>query len=180
MTKQERNNSRGLELIRFLVTGIVCALIDFVVSYFTCSAFKNAGMVDAGANALSTALGFFISVPINYLLSTFWVYKNVDKDVNSKNPLFILWFMILSAIALGLSLGTMQLCDLIIGAISGIHIIEESKTLFNDFFSFAWLGKASFWLYFMSFCIKTIVGLVWNYFTRKYILYKEPKKEKEA
>lgn len=178
MTKQERNKSRGLELIRFLVTGIVCALIDFIVSYFTCSGFKNAGMIDSGANALSTALGFFVSVPINYLLSTFWVYKNVDKDVKSKNVTFIVVFIVLSAVALGLSLGTMQLCDLVIGKISNIHIIEESKTLFNNFFSFSWLGKASFWLYFLSFCIKTLVGLVWNYFTRKYILYKEPKETK--
>ena len=177
MNKQQRQSSRGYELLRFLVTGIVCALIDFIVSYFTCSAFVSAGMLDWGANALSTTLGFIVGVILNYLLSTFWVFTNVEDKTKTKKPLFIFVFVILSAVALGLSIGAMQLCDLCIGQISGIHIIEESKTLFNDFWKFGWLTKASFWLYFLAFCIKTIVGLIWNYFTRKYILYKEPKKE---
>ena len=39
----------------------------------------------------------------------------------------------------------------------------------------AFLAQNIFWAYFVSFVVKTLVGLVFNYFTRKYILYKEPK-----
>ena len=177
MTKQERKNSRGLELIRFLVTGIVCALIDFVISYFTLSAFVKAGMNEAGANALSVTIGFVVSVILNYLLSTYWVFVNVDDNSKSKKPMFILIFVVLSAVALGLSIGTMELCALICKSAWNIDIVMESKTMFNNFWSFDWLGKLSFWLYFIAFVLKTLVGLIWNYFTRKYILYKEPKKE---
>ena len=179
MTKEERKNSRGHELIRFLVTGIVCALIDFIISYFTCSLFVKAGMNESGANALSVSIGFIVSVILNYILSTYWVFTNVENKANTKKFWFILVFIILSAGALGLSIGTMELCALICRSAWNIDIIAESKTLFENFFSFAWLGKASFWLYFVAFCLKTLVGLIWNYFTRKYILYKEPKKEKE-
>ena len=169
MTKEQRKTSRGFELLRFLVTGIVCALIDFVVSYLTMSGFVRAGMNEFGANALSTTIGFIVSVVLNYLLSTYWVFVNVEDKDKSKKPLFIITFVILSAVALGLSIGTMELSAFVIKQASGIDIVNESKVLFNDFFKFAWLGKASFWLYFLAFCLKTIVGLVWNYFTRKYI-----------
>ena len=37
------------------------------------------------------------------------------------------------------------------------------------------LKEAIFWAYAISFVMKTFVGLVFNYFTRKFILYKEEK-----
>ena len=39
------------------------------------------------------------------------------------------------------------------------------------------LKEAIFWAYAISFVMMTFVGLVFNYFTRKFILYKEEKQQ---
>ena len=96
-----------------------------------------------------------------------------------------MWFVILSFIAMMLSIGAMLLCNLVITAIWGndYSIVQVSVMELMKTYKFGFLAQGLFWAYFISFCIKTLVGLVFNYFTRKYILYKEPKvenkKEKE-
>jgi hypothetical protein len=50
----------------------------------------------------------------------------------------------------------------------------------NYILKFTFWGDALFWLFFLAFFLKTLVGLIWNYFTRKYILYKrKPEKQEE-
>ena len=89
----DKKTNRGLEVLRFLVTGIVCALVDFIVSYFFLAGLVKTGMNSGWANALSIAAGFVIGVILNYILSTFWVFQNVRDDKASKKPLFIFWFV---------------------------------------------------------------------------------------
>ena len=174
----DRKTNRGLEILRFLVTGIVCALIDFVVSYFVLAGLVKAGMESGWANALSIAVGFLVSVIINYLLSTYWVFKNVKDENASKKPLFILVFVLLSAGAMFLSIGTMQLCAFVCLNAWNVDIISKADTIVGEIFSFSFWSDIAFWAYFISFVIKTFVGLVWNYLTRKFILYREPKEDK--
>lgn len=174
----DKKTSRGLELLRFLVTGIVCALIDFIVSYLVLAGLVKADMPSAWANAISIAIGFIVSVILNYLLSTYWVFKNVKDEKASKKPLFIFIFVVLSAGAMFLSIGTMELCSFICLKAWDIDIISKADSIISEIFSFSFWGDISFWAYFISFIIKTFVGLVWNYLTRKFILYREPKKEK--
>lgn len=173
----DRKKSRSLEILRFLVTGIVCALIDFVVSYFVLAGLVKAGMDGGWANALSVAIGFLVSVIINYLLSTYWVFQNVRDEKASKKPLFILVFVLLSAGAMLLSIGTMQLCAYVCLSAWNVDIISKADTIVGEIFSFSFWSDIAFWAYFISFVIKTFVGLVWNYLTRKFILYREPKEE---
>lgn len=176
----DRKTNRGLEILRFLVTGIVCALIDFIVSYFVLAGLVKTGMNGGWANALSIAVGFIVSVVFNYLLSTYWVFRNVGDKNASKKPLFIFWFVILSAGAMFLSIGTMQLCALICSNAWGIDIISKADKIVGEIFSFTFWGDIDFWAYFISFVIKTFVGLLWNYLTRKFILYREPKKDNQG
>ena len=173
----DRNKSRGLEILRFLVTGIVCALIDFVVSYFVLAALVKTNMDSSWANALSVGAGFLVSVIINYLLSTFWVFRNVKDKNASKKPLFIVIFIFLSAGAMFLSIGTMELCAYICLHAWNVDIISKADQILDEILSFSFWGDIQFWAYFISFVIKTFVGLVWNYLTRKFILYREPKEE---
>ncbi len=173
----DRKTNRGLEILRFLVTGIVCALVDFVVSYFVLAGLVKTGMDNGWANALSIAVGFLVSVVLNYLLSTFWVFRNVKDESASKKPMFIFWFVVLSAGAMFLSIGTMQLCAFICLNAWNIDIISKADTIVGEIFSFSFWGDVAFWAYFISFVIKTFVGLVWNYLTRKFILYRDPKQE---
>ena len=173
----DRKTNRGLEILRFLVTGIVCALLDFIVSYFVLAGLVKTGMESGWANALSIACGFIVGVIVNYLMSTFWVFQNVRDEKASKKPLFIVVFVLLSAGAMLLSIGTMQLCAYIYLNAWNIDIITKADPIVGEIFSFTFWGDIAFWAYFISFVIKTFVGLVWNYLTRKFILYREPKQE---
>lgn len=173
----DKKTSKSWELLRFLICGVAAALTDYLFCQLTIFIFGRW----IGGNwltVLSTAVGFIFGVAVNYLISTFWVYQNVDKNVKTKSKLFIFLFVILSLAAMLLSIGAMLLCDLVV--VYGIHmqsIVDMSLMELIKDNGWGFLSQGIFWAYFISFCIKTLVGLVFNYFTRKYILYKEPKKE---
>lgn len=174
--KVDRSKSKGWELFRFLVCGVAAALSDYLAAQLIVLAMRNVNQV--AVIIASTMVGFIVGVIVNYLISTYWVYQNVDKSVQTKSKKFITLFVILSFIAMLLSIGTMYLCDAVVvygmqkDSIVNTSIIDLIKA---DGIKF--LANVNFWTYFVSFCLKTIVGLVWNYFTRKYILYKAPKED---
>ena len=162
------------ELVKFLITGVVCAIADFL----TTSLFLKicAGLPLTAQSAIALLAGFIVGVTLNYILSTFWVFKGKQDRSVTKSTRFIVLFVIFSAIAYGLSYGTYELCRLIFNNAWSININEAT---INYILQFTFWGDALFWLYFLAFFLKTLVGLIWNYFTRKYILYKrkEPKEE---
>ena len=162
------------ELVKFLITGVVCAIADFL----TTSLFLKicVGLPLTAQSAIALLAGFIVGVTLNYILSTFWVFKGKQDRSVTKSTRFIVLFVIFSAIAYGLSYGTYELCRLIFNNAWSININEAT---INYILQFTFWGDALFWLYFLAFFLKTLVGLIWNYFTRKYILYKrkEPKEE---
>ena len=174
MQKVDRSKSKWWELFRFLVCGVAAALSDYLAAQLIVLIMP--GVNEIVVTIVSTMIGFLVGVVVNYLISTYWVYQNVDKSVQTKSKKFIFWFVVLSFIAMLLSIGTMLLCDVVVTQamkldsivhISIISLIKENGISF--------LAQINFWTYFISFVLKTLVGLVWNYFTRKYILYKAPK-----
>ena len=155
------------ELIKFLITGVVCAAADFL----TTSLFLRIcqGLPGALQSALSLLAGFIVGVTLNYILSTYWVFKGKQDSKVTKSTKFIVLFVVFSAIAYGLSYGTYEICRIIIQATANININDSN---INYILQFKFWGDALFWLFALAFVLKTLVGLVWNYFTRKYILYK--------
>lgn len=176
----DKKTSRGYELIRFLICGVAAALTDYLVSQLMVLLLHN-HLPEIWVTIISTAIGFIFGVVVNYLISTFWVYQNVDKNVKTKSKLFITLFVLLSLAAMLLSIGAMLLCNLVVVSVWGAEnsIVNLSVMELIKENGIKFLGTFIFWAYFISFCIKTLVGLVFNYFTRKHILYKEPKQEKE-
>lgn len=174
--KTNKATSKWWELFRFLVCGLAAALSDYLAAQLMVLILKNVNEI--AVTIISTAIGFVVGVIVNYLLSTFWVYQNVDKSIQTKSKKFIAWFVILSFIAMALSIGTMLLCDVVVTKGMGLDSIVNASiiTLIKED-GFAFLANKNFWTYFVSFVLKTLVGLIWNYFTRKYILYKAPKEE---
>ena len=156
------------ELIKFLITGVVCALADFLT---TALFLRICAGIEAEAlkSAISLLAGFIVGVTLNYILSTFWVFKGKQDRSVTKSTKFIVAFVILSAIAYGLSYGTYELCRVIFQNTSNININDAN---ISYILTFTFWGDALFWLFFLAFFLKTLVGLIWNYFTRKYILYK--------
>ena len=128
------------------------------------------GLPTTAQSAISLLAGFIVGVILNYILSTYWVFKGKQDKSVTKSTKFIILFVILSAIAYGLSYGTYELCRFFFDQIIDPRSINEATIEYILKFTF-W-GDAMFWLYFLAFFLKTLIGLIWNYFTRKYILYK--------
>lgn len=162
------------ELIKFLITGVVCAAADFL----TTSLFLRicAGLPGPAQSAISLLAGFMVGVILNYILSTYWVFRGKQDSKVTKSVKFIVLFIIFSAIAYGLSYGTYELCRIIIWNVGSININDAN---INYILQFTFWGDALFWLFALAFVLKTLVGLIWNYFTRKFILYKRKNVEKE-
>lgn len=158
------------ELIKFLLTGGICAIADFLTTalfLMILSPLKeHYGWLQS---AIALLAGFIVGVILNYILSTYWVFKGKqDKNV-TKSKKFIILFVVFSAIAYGLSYGTYELCRIIFDNSWQININDAT---IKYILQFTFWGDALFWLYVLAFFLKTLVGLIWNYFTRKYILYK--------
>ena len=168
MEQKNEKVSNGRELVRFLITGIGCAIADLL----TQSLFL---MILANQNTFvkeffSVLAGFIVGVILNYILSTFWVFKGKQDRNVTKSPLFITLFVVFSAIAFGLSYGTYALCSHVSTTAWALNINEAGKI--DNILKFQFWGDLAFWLYAVVFILKTLVGLIWNYFTRKYILYR--------
>lgn len=155
------------ELIRFLITGLVCALADFLTMSLFMRLLNKAG---GWQTPISLLAGFIVGVILNYLMSTYWVFKGKQDSKVTKSAVFIIVFVIFSIIAYGLSYGTYELCRFIASKAWSLDINAAGEI--DYIFKFTFWGNAAFWLYVVAFILKTFVGLVWNYFTRKYILYK--------
>ena len=159
------------ELIKFLITGVVCAAADFLTTalFLKIFEFLKVQNLDWLQSAIALLAGFLVGVTLNYILSTFWVFKGKQDRNVTKSKKFIILFVLFSAIAYGLSYGTYELCRLLFNSAWSININDAT---ISYIFQFTFWGDALFWLYFLAFFLKTLVGLIWNYFTRKYILYK--------
>ena len=86
------NNFKHLlkQLFRFGIVGVICFIIDYALLHFlteVCGVYV----------LISAAISFSVSVIVNYILSTFFVF-DVNRDKNQKKN-FIL-FIIFSVIGL--------------------------------------------------------------------------------
>ncbi len=172
----DKKKSIKWELFRFIVCGVAATIADYLVCQLFILLF---GFTDNQylIIAISTLMGFVAGTIVNYLISTFWVYQNVDENIQTKSAKFITLFVLLSLAAAVLSIGIMLLSNVITTSIWGEsgNIVDISLIDLIKEFGFGFLGQFPFWLYFVCFCIRTLIGLTFNYFTRKFILYKKPK-----
>lgn len=168
MSKLLNLKEKGLggEILRFIVTGVVATLIDFLVSYLVASFLPDS--MGVWKEVVYTTAGFLVSLVANYILSAVWVFKNVDEKVNTHSFKNILLFVALSAVGLGIGIGIMigfdALDDNVIhsGFENWLDFITKGKE-----FSFAAFGWAI-----LFFGFKTLVVLVWNYLSRKKLIFK--------
>ena len=177
-----KKDSNLWELIKFLITGVICAAADLLTTSLFLLICKNVPY-ETLKSAIALLAGFLVGVTLNYILSTFWVFKGKQDRSVTKSTKFIVLFVIFSAIAYGLSYGTYELCRVIFTNAWSVNINDAT---IGYILKFQFWGDALFWLYVLAFFLKTLIGLIWNYFTRKYILYKrkpeqipqeEPKEE---
>ena len=148
MESRTLSNALFWEFFRFAIVGLVAAVFDLA----TCSlvqfgAFQ--GNKEWYVTIVATACGFLVGVVINYLMSTYMVYKNTHSSF-SKTAGGMVIFFVLSAIGLLLGIGI--------------------QYLLYDFLCLK--QGVSFFSYPVDFVIRTLIVMVYNYITRKVFIYR--------
>lgn len=148
LEKRTFSNHIFWELFRFAIVGLVAAVFDFITCFlFQFVIFK--GNESGYVTIVSTIAGFIIGVIINYLMSTYMVYKN-SKSSFSKSIMGIVFFIVLSAVGLGIGIGIQYLL-----------------------YDFLYLKKEiMIFSYPVDFVIRTLVVMVYNYISRKLVIYR--------
>lgn len=168
--KKEKDKSLIYELLRFALVGLICTFIDFAINLLILFLIKEGKINEVLRQIIAITLGFIGGVTANYLLSTFFVFKNIKDEKKAKTPLYIFLFVILSVIGLGLSYA-------IFFTFKAIFLTASINIDFEFHFSKELLSSLDFWMYVLVFIIKTAIVLVYNYLTRKFIIYNAPKKD---
>ena len=147
---EEKNNSNLIywEIFRFAIVGLVAAVFDFALSYIIQFVIFK-GNQNILVTILSTAGGFIIGVVINYLMSTFMVYKAAKSNF-SKSLKGILFFVGLAIVGLFIGIGLQTF-------------------LYN--YLFLTVG-VKFFSYPIDFIIRTLIVMIYNYISRKLLIYK--------
>ena len=166
---QNKNKSISREIIRFIITGVIATLVDLGISSLIAIFLPDT--IGIWEEVTCTTCGFLISLIVNWILSTYWVYKNVGDSVNTKSSKNIALFVLFSIIGLGLGLGLMAgfgaLDDYVIHA----DFINWAAFLTDKEKTFTFMPLFWFCLFFG---IKTLVVMFWNYISRKKWIYKSP------
>ena len=136
-------NNRLKELIRFVFTGGVC----FVIEYAALICLKKWLRLPVVA---ATPLAFLISVIFNYLLCVKWVFPGTKEGSRRAR----VGFVITSMIGLFLNWGIMWALTALFG---------------EDGLLFSILGL-EIKVYMLNKVIATLLVLIWNYFTKRYVL----------
>ena len=144
----EKRESRLGEVIRFAVTGGFCFLIEFAALWLLRD--------KAGLDTLvATPIAFLISVIVNYVLCVKWVFEGAGEQGNAQR----FGFLVTSAVGLGLNELLMFLFRLAFG---------EDQVLFTVF-------SFEVKMYLVNKTIATVIVMIWNYFTKKWILNRKGK-----
>ena len=144
--EESRNHDRMKEVIRFVITGGVCFLIEFAALV----ALRDGAGLDT---LIATPIAFLISVIVNYLMCVGWVFDGAGKQGNAQRA----GFLVTSAVGLGLN----ELLMLLFRAIFG----EDTPVLTVFGFTVT--------MYMVNKVMATVIVMVWNYFTKKWILNRQ-------
>ena len=145
-------NKLMAQIIKFGFVGGICFLIDFAIStgifHFLQSVIdKNIAVV------ISTALGFVISVVVNYILSMKFVFDR--RDDLSKRKEFVVFVV--------LSIGGLVISEIITLICNGVY--TNNGWLVNNISDTIWYG--------FSRVVSTAVVMVYNFISRKIFLEKK-------
>ena len=147
---EEKTYSNAIfwEVFRFAIVGLIAAVFDFSASFAVqFAAFKN--VEGWYVTLVATACGFLVGVLINYLLSTYMVYKAAKSDF-SKSFKGIAVFVALSAIGLMIGIGLQYFLYDFLCVLVGVTFLS----------------------YPVDFVIRTLVVMVYNYVSRKLVIYR--------
>ena len=138
--------ARLSEALRFAVTGGVCFAVEFVCLVLL----RDTVGLDT---LVATPLAFLVSVALNYLMCVKWVFRGVGAQKRSAQA----GFLLTSVMGLLLNEGLMFLFRILFG--------EDQPVV--TLFSF------TVTMYMVNKVLATLLVMIWNYFTKRYILRKK-------
>lgn len=146
------------QMLKFGIVGFVCFFIDYIIGLITLNIVLAIGVFGADSfsmgSQIGSALGFTVSVIVNYILSFKFVFER-KEDMNRKAEFII--FVILSVIGLGLNQLIIWVCTVPI-----YSNIVWIKKLFG--YNLAYTAAK---------VIATAIVMVYNFITRKIFLEKK-------
>ena len=144
----ETSSKRTGEVIRFAVSGGVC----FGVELAALVLLKGGLGIDT---LIATPIAFLISVILNYLLCVLWVFRGAENTGNAAKA----GFLLTSVIGLALNELLMYLFRVTLG--------EETVLLT--------VAGRTIRMYVLNKCLATLLVMIWNYFTKRAVLYRKAK-----
>lgn len=163
MKKILTNKPLMYEIVRFVIVGGVATLVDFVIAslfqyliYTSSATWLILGLIPITASVfVSTIMGFTFGVIVNYVLSILVVFKDVEDKRKSRSVMGFIIFVALGTIGFLINLAIKEVGNMIL-AFEG------------NFFWFAFV-----------FAFATLIVLIYNYISRKLILFRPSKKEED-
>lgn len=163
MKKILTNKPLMYEIVRFVIVGGVATLVDFVIAslfqyliYTSSATWLILGLIPITASVfVSTIMGFTFGVIVNYVLSILVVFKDVEDKKKSRSVMGFIIFVALGTIGFLINLAIKEVGNMIL-AFEG------------NFFWFAFV-----------FAFATLIVLIYNYISRKLILFRPSKKEED-
>ena len=143
---QKKDQSRLGEAVRFAVTGGICFLIEFAALVLL----RDKAGLDT---LISVPAAFLISVTVNYLMCVKWVFPAAGEQRNAAR----MGFLITSLMGLLLNEGLMLLF----------------RTLFGEDAALLTIGGFTLAQYMVNKGMATLIVMIWNYFTKRWILYRK-------
>ena len=144
----EQKKGRAAEVIRFALTGGICFAVELAVLILL----KGGLGIDT---LIATPIAFLVSVILNYLLCVAWVFKGAENRGTGAKA----GFLITSLIGLGLNELLMIIFRLALG--------EDAVILT--------LGGKTVKMYVLNKCLATLIVMIWNYFSKRAVLYRKAK-----
>ncbi len=138
--------ARLSEALRFIVTGGVCFAVEFVCLVVL----RDKIGLDT---LIATPIAFLISVALNYLLCVKWVFQGVGEQKRSAQA----GFLLTSVMGLLLNEGLMLLFRVLFGEDQPIMTVLSFTVT----------------MYMVNKALATLLVMIWNYFTKRYILHKK-------
>ncbi len=134
------------EALRFIVTGGVCFAVEFV-----CLVVLRDGI---GLDTLiAVPIAFLISVMLNYLMCVKWVFQGIGEQKSSAKA----GFLVTSVMGLLLNEGLMLLFRVLFGEDQAVVTVVSFTVT----------------MYMVNKVLATMFVMVWNYYTKRYILTKK-------
>ena len=138
-----KRSSRVQEVLRFLITGVVCFAVEFILLVLL----KELFHIDT---LIATPIAFLGSVTVNYLMCVAWVFEGTKNSGRATQ----IGFLVTSAMGLLFNEVLMLAFRFLLG---------EETVLFTIF------GFAVS-MYMINKVLATLLVMVWNYFTKRAML----------